>query len=395
MSNEPDRLSDRHERPKQERHVVSHQVENLVTAINKKFGTEKHPAAYRGSEMPPLVCHHSGSLSLDFALGKGGLPVNRVVEIVGKEGGGKTTLSLLAAKEWIEAFPDRSVIYFDLEHKLTPEWAAKLMGEEALSKMILVEPDSIEQMTDIYREFVPTGEVSMVIVDSIGGAPTSRVMDPDRSAEKANMAGNSQGVSAFARFAANLSAKYDCLTLGINQMRDNMNPMSFQINTPGGHAWKHHCVARIQLSPGKEKYYDDVNGEKIQVGYDINARIFKNQISSPYRTANWKFFNQESEKYGPVGIDTAEECLRLAALVGVFEKKAAWIYHEDFPGGKVNGDKKFRELLDEDPELRASIINEVQFALAHDPNAVSQAVPTIELDDEEALARGLLNAEDA
>ena len=375
---------------------MSHQVENLVAAINKKFGTTKHPAAYRGSEMPPLVCHHSGSLSLDFALGKGGLPVNRVVEIVGKEGGGKTTLSLLAAKEWIEAFPDRSVIYFDLEHKLTPEWAEKLMGADALSKMILVEPDSIEQMTDIYREFVPTGEVSMVIVDSIGGAPTARVMDPDRSAEKANMAGNSQGVSAFARFAANLSAKYDCLTLGINQMRDNLTPMSFAINTPGGHAWKHHCVARIQLSAGKEKYHDDVNGEKIQVGYEIVARVFKNQISSPYRTAHWNFFNKESEKYGPVGIDTGEECLRLATLVGVIDKRGGWLYHEAFPdGGKVNGDKKFRALLDEDRELRELIIEEVKQALASDPTSVAQVVPTLELNDEEALAQGLLNAEDA
>lgn len=395
MSNEPDRFSDRHEEPKRERHVVSYQVEGLVAAINKKFGTAEHPAAFRGSEMPPLVCHHSGSLSLDFALGKGGLPLNRVVEIVGKEGGGKTTLSLLAAREWIETFPERNVIYFDLEHKLTPEWAAKLMGEEALAQMILVNPDSIEQMTDIYREFVPSGEVSMVIVDSIGGAPTSRVMDPDRSAEKANMAGNSQGVTAFARFAANLSARYDCLTIGINQMRDNMNPMSFQINTPGGHAWKHHCVARIQLSAGKEKFHAEVNGEKAQVGYEINARIFKNQIAAPYRTAKWNFFNQESEKYGPVGIDTGEECLRLATLVGVIDKNKGWLYHDDFPGGKVNGEKQFRELIDKDRELREGIIKEVQLALAHDPSAVAQAVPLVELDDEEAAKQGLINSEDA
>lgn len=395
MSNEPDRLSHRYENPKQERHVVSHQVENLVTAINKKFGSKEHPAARRGSELPPLICHHSGSLSLDFALGKGGIPLNRIIEIVGAEGGGKTTLALLAAKEWIEAFPERSVIYFDLEHKLTPEWATKLMGEDAMEKFIVVEPDSVEQMTDIYREFVPTGEISMVIVDSIGGAPSARSMDPDRSAEKGNVAGNSQGISAFSRFAANLSAKYNCTTIGINQMRDNMNPMSFAINTPGGHAWKHACIARIQLSRGKEKFYDTVNGEKIQVGYEITARVFKNQIDAPFKTAKWNFFNQESEQYGPVGIDTAEECLRLATLVGVVEKRGGWMYHEDFPGGKVNGDKKFRELLESDRELKEGFINEVQFALAHDSQILSQVAPTIELTDEEALKQGLINSEDA
>ena len=374
---------------------MSHQVENLVNSINKKFGTAKHPAAHRGSELPPVTCHHSGSLSLDFALGKGGLPLNRIVEIVGAEGGGKTTLALLAAREWIETFPDRTVIYFDLEHKLTPEWAAKLMGEEAMEQFIVVEPESVEQMTDIYREFVPTGEISMVIVDSIGGAPSAQVMDPDRSAEKGNVGGNAKGISQFSRFAANLSAKFDCLTIGINQLRDNLNPMSFQLNTPGGHAWKHACIARIQLSRGKEKFYDVVNGEKIQVGYDINARVFKNQISSPFRTANWNFFNQESEKYGPIGIDTAEECLRLATLVGAIEKRGGWLYHEEFPDGKLNGDKKFREFLDSDREAKESIVNEVKFALAHDPNSASKVAPVIELDDEEALAQGLINGEDA
>lgn len=396
MSNESGPRSDTPIDPPERRHNVNEQVQTLVNALNKKFGTAKHPAAHRASEMPPVICHHSGSLSLDFALGKGGLPLNRIVEIVGKEGGGKTTLALLAAREWIEAFPDRTVLYFDLEHKLTPEWATKLVGEEAMEKLIIVEPESVEQMIDIYREFVPTGDVSMAIVDSIGGAPSSRSMDPERSAEKANVAGNAQAISLFSRFAANLSAKYDCTTIGINQMRDNMTPMSFAINTPGGHAWKHACVARIQLSPGKEKFYEVINGEKIQVGYEINARVFKNQLASPYRTASWKFFNHESEQYGPVGIDTGEECLRLASLVGVIEKRGAWIYHPDLPdGGKINGDKKFRELLDADREFREAIINEVKSALSHDPSAVAEVAPMVELDDEEALAQGFINGEDA
>ena len=396
MSNEIDPWGDRYLDPPQERHIVSNTVETLVTALNKKFGTKDHPAARRGSEMPPVECHHSGSLSLDFALGKGGLPLNRIVEIVGAEGGGKTTLALLAAREWIEAFPDRVVLYFDLEHKLTPEWAHKLMGQEAMEQLIIVDPESMEQATDIYREFVPQGDVSMAIIDSIGGAPTSRVMDPDRSAEKANVAGNAYAVTQFARFAANLSAKYDCLTIGINQMRDNMNPMSFALNTPGGRGWKHACIARIQLSRGKEKYYDVVSGEKIQVGYDIKARVFKNQLSSPFRTAEWNFFNQESEQYGPVGIDTAEECLRLATLVDVIDKRGGWLYHEAFPdGGKVNGEKKFRELLSTDRELKELIVNEVKSALASDASALSQVAPMVELDDEEALAQGLINAEDA
>lgn len=375
---------------------MTNTVETLVTALNKKFGTAKHPAARRASEMPPIECHHSGSLSLDFAIGKGGLPLNRIVEIVGAEGGGKTTLALLAAREWILSQPDRAVLYFDLEHKLTPEWATKLIGEEAMEQLIIVEPESMEQATDIYREFVPQGGVSMAIIDSIGGAPTSRSMDPDRSAEKANVAGNAYAVTQFARFAANLSAKFNCTTIGINQMRDNMTPMSFALNTPGGHGWKHACVARIQLSRGKEKFYDTVNGEKIQVGYDIKARVFKNQLSSPFRTATWNFFNQESEQYGPVGIDTAEECLRLATLVDVIEKRGGWLYHDEFPdGGKVNGDKKFRELLEQDHELRRSIISQVKAALAHDASVIAQVAPMVELDDEEALAQGLINSEDA
>lgn len=356
-------------------------VASIIKDIQKKYGVESASAA---TDMPPMNVVHSGSLALDFALGCGGMPTNRVVEFLGEEGSGKTTAALLVATQIIKQQPERAVVILDMEHKLTPSWVEKLMGD-AINNLVVLNPDTIEQASDMMRDTVKSGKVSMVVLDSIGGAPTQQVMDDDRSAEQSeSMGGNAKGVTKFARWAANFSAKYDCLVVGINQQRDDTKSRhGNMIVTPGGRGWKHACILRIQFRKGPEKYFAKINGEEIRVGFNVIARTIKNQAGGEEgRTAEWRFFNTESEEYGPVGIDTVEECIRLATKVGVIVRAGAYYRHPALPDGQLQGMGKLVPAIREDDALRATIVSETMAALTGEDVDASAISPIVEVDGE-------------
>lgn len=290
-----------------------------------------------------------------------------------------SSAALLIARQFIDVQPDRAVIVLDMEHKMTPDWVDALIGSERMDNLLILSPDTIEQATDMYRSTVMTGKVSMIILDSIGGAPTARVMDEDRSANKGEVAGNAAGVTKFARFAANFSVKYDLLTLGINQVRDDMEGYH-RLVTPGGRGWKHACVLRIQLRRGKEKYFEKINGEEIQVGYDVIARCFKNHLATEGRIAQWRFFNRPC-KLAPLGVDTTEECVRLAMLVGVIERAGAYYRHHALPGGQLQGKDKLLDLILSDQALRLVVTNEVMAVLRSDPTKLGEVAPVTDIDE--------------
>lgn len=352
----------------------------LVENITKDFGEK---SVYMARDMPPIPYVSSGSLCLDFAIGTGGIPTNRMVELCGSEGSGKTTLALLTACSIIDRDPNRMVMYIDMEHKLTPEWMEKLI-EDRMDNLFIFAPDSIEQAHQAYRKYVKQGIVSMAIIDSLGGAPTNQAMDDTRNvAEKAmSMGGNAKAVSELSRLACNLSAKYDCLTLGINQTRDDTKSMhGNQIQTPSGHAWKHHCALRIHLRRGYEKLEVKRGGEAVQVGFDISARILKNQLGgTENRTAKWQFFTKDTEEFGPFGIDTTEECVRLSTVLGVVERGGSYYKHSSFPGGQIQGKPAMFDLVREDSKVREALVADVMAMLSKEPDKIAEVAP-IETED--------------
>ena len=371
--------------------MPSRTADKFIADLNKRFGSG---TAYYAKDMPPIEFRSTGSLTLDFALGTGGVPRNRVMEIFGPEGSGKTTLALLIASQFIDAEPDRSVLFLDMEHKLTPEWMALLVGEERMDSIIIAEPETIEEATEIYRRVLPSGDISVCILDSIGGAPTNMMFSDKRDVAKNadQQGGNAKGVTQFARFASNLSAKYSCLTIGINQVRDKMNSMyAGAIDTPGGRGWRHACVLRIKMKQGYESYTVKVNGEEVKVGYDVIAHVVKNHVASGEgRTATWHFFNQESEKYGQVGIDTLEETIRLSKLTGVVVRAGAYYRHAALPGGQVMGEEKLGEAIRADEKVRDAIVSDVMAVLSEpdaDLSAVSPIVPVEEEDEDRPKGR--------
>lgn len=345
-------------------------IMKLVGDIQSKYGSDSIMFA---GELPVRPPCSSGSLALDFAIGIGGLPTDRVIEVAGDEGSGKTTLGLLALKTFLTKNPDRVALVLDLEHKLTADWAIKHVGQEMWENQVLyAQPDHMEQATNMYVDVVSSGLVQFVLFDSIGGAATKAATEKD--AEKVQVGGNANAVTKFARLASTYSAKYHCLTFCINQVRADMEGFRRHM-TPGGHGFKHATVLRIKLRKAtQDKVEAVVNGEKMVVGQKIFASIIKNQLAPPGRTAWWWFYHVDTPEYG-FGIDTLDEIIRLAILTGVINQRVSQYDHPALPGGTVKGAKALGEAISADDQLRDTIVSETLAVLTEDGSLGAEVAP--------------------
>lgn len=195
-------------------------IDDLKNSLQGEYG--KKSVMY-ASELEKYKVFSSGSIGLDYATGIGGFPSNRVIEIAGEPGAGKSTTALHAVNNRLHAEVEwgtnRGALYLDIENRMTPDWLENFV--DFPDRVIVAKPDSVEQATDIYRDAVRSGQIGIVVFDSIGGAPTERVTE--KSASIGNIGGNALAVTRFANLASTLSGKYDVTTIGINQIRDDLS----------------------------------------------------------------------------------------------------------------------------------------------------------------------------
>ena len=355
--------------------MSSKTADKLLADLQAKFGEN---AVMKAAEVPVRPPTTSGSLALDFATGIGGLPSDRVIEVAGDEGSGKTTLGLLTMMHFLDRFPDRIAIILDTEHKLTMDWVQYLVGAERMERVIYLSPDHMEQATNMYVDAVGSGQVGFVLFDSIGGSPTKAATE--KEAEKVQVGGNALATTKFARLASTYSSKYHCLTFCINQVRTDMEGFRRHM-TPGGHGLKHACVMRIKLRRStSDKVEAVVNGEKMVVGFKVFASVIKNQLAAPGRTAWWWFYNVETPEYG-FGIDTLEEVVRLAVATKVVTQNGSWYSHPALPEYKTSGEHKVQGLaglnkvIGQDHLIQQTIVSETMAILKTDGSLASEIAP--------------------
>ena len=336
--------------------ALSKTTSDVMKKIRTQYGDH---AISLASEIRKFDIIPSGSLCLDYITGIGGLPGNRVIEYAGEPGSGKSTLAMHTMNNALKMFPDKIGLFFDLEQKITVDWMSNFIDD--MDRVLILNPDHIEQATDMFKEAVKTGEACVVVLDSIGGSPTKRTTD--KSAEIANFGGNSIGVGEFVRNAATLGGKYRCQTICINQIRQDMGGYR-RLITPGGEALKHACSLRVQLKRGSDKYIEKKpNGEDVQVGYDVVLKIVKSGIGTPFRATQYRFYSERSNS-GAFGVDRVDEVVRMSRLAEVVEKRGGWYYHDSLPDGKINGEPKLLEHAVQTPafvdelerQVRAKII---------------------------------------
>lgn len=291
---------------------------------------------------------------------------------------GKTTLGLLAMQKFLENHPDRAALILDTEHKLTMIWVTHLVGDKLTERVLYAQPDHMEQAINMYTDLVSSGQIGFVLFDSIGGSPTRAATE--KEAEKVQVGGNAGAVTKFARIASTFSSKYHCLTLCINQVREDMEGFRRHM-TPGGRGFKHACVMRIKLRRSNpDKVEAVINGEKMVVGFKVFASVIKNQMAAPGRTAWWWFYNVPTEEYG-FGIDTTDEIIRLAVATKVITQNGSWYSHPVLPEHKSSGEHKVQglkalaESLALDEAAQQSIVSETMAVLKSDASLASEVAP--------------------
>lgn len=330
---------------------------------------EAHPQAgvMMAKDMPQRPAISCGSLAVDYASGIGGFPPDRLIEIAGAEGTGKTTLALLALGKTLDANPGRAALILDFEHKLDRDWLRKLLGPERESRVMLTWPDFAEHGTNLYidavsgneKKKIAAGQICAVLWDSIAAAPTLRRND-DR--EVASFGGNSIAITDFANVAAGMSHKYVCQTIVINQVMEDFSGYHKHI-TKGGNGLRYMCSQRWITKKGQGKFNEKVNGEDTQIGFEVAVKLYKSGLSAGGRTATYRFYNVETQKYG-FGVDAMEEIMRLGILTGAVERRGAWYHCPVLPAAKdgehkILGRDRLEDFLRSHPDHQQAVSHDV------------------------------------
>jgi len=247
--------------------------------VNKKYGVG---SVMKLSDKPLEMGRLKTDIpELDEILG-GGIPFGRIIEIYGVAGGGKTTISLYIAKAAQKYFKNKKVLFADAEHSLNPDFAKKVVGIN-LDEMLIAQPDYGEQTLDIVEEFIRSGDVSVVIVDSVAAlTPKAEIegeMESQHIGRQARMMGQ-----ALRKLVA-ITSKTGTIVIFINQLRQKVGVMFGPTSvTPGGNALKFYSSIRLEVTYlGKEKHTK--SGKDIVTGQKTKLETKKNKTFPPFKKA--------------------------------------------------------------------------------------------------------------
>lgn len=305
-------------------------LQNAVDKINKQYGTGAIWSALE-TNIPEIGVVSTGAMTLDRALGVGGLPKGRITEIYGPESTGKTTLALSVVAN-VQA-QGGSAVYIDVEHALDLNYA-KVLGVN-VEKLLVTQPDSAEQALEIAETLVRHG-ANCVVLDSVAmlvtEAEISGSMSDFQVGSQARLIGK-----ALRKLMAPID-NANCVFILINQIREKVGVMyGSPETTPGGRAIKYMASVRIDL-----RRKEQIKDEQATIGIRVTAKVVKNKVAPPSRQAEFDiFFNRGIDKFGGL-IDAACDA-------GVLVRSGAWYKYGDRSLGA--GREKVSEVLRRDPML--------------------------------------------
>ena len=300
--------------------------------IEKDHGKEAIMKLGEGSVYPEIEAVSTGSLTLDVALGIGGLPKGRVVEIYGPESSGKTTMTLQVIAETQKT--GGTAAFIDAEHALDPKYAANLGVN--IDELLLSQPDSGEQALEITDTLVRSGAVSTIVIDSVAALTPKAEIEGDMGASHMGLQARLMS-QALRKLSANIK-KSNTLVIFINQIRMKIGVMfGSPETTTGGNALKFYSSVRLDIRRiGAIKKGDEI------VGNETRVKIVKNKVAPPFRIAEFDIL------YGE-GVSKESELIDLGVKYDLVEKAGAWYsYGKDRIGqGKDNS----RIFLKDNPEI--------------------------------------------
>ncbi len=283
----------------------------------------------------------TGSLALDIALGIGGVPKGRIIEIYGPESSGKTTLALHIVAEAQKRGGE--VAFIDAEHALDPTYA-RALGVD-IDAMLISQPDTGEQGLEICEALVRSGAIDVVVVDSVAALTPRAEIEGDMGDSHVGLL--ARLMSQALRKLAGSIAKTNCVVIFINQLREKVGVMYGNPEvTTGGRALKFYSSVRIDV----RRVEAIKNGSEV-VGNRTRAKIVKNKVAPPFREAEFEIM------YGE-GISKWGEMVDLAVKLDIIQKSGSWFAMGETRLGQ--GRDAVKQLLMEDPELAESIEEQIR-----------------------------------
>ena len=315
-------------------------LDQVLADIEKQFG--KGSVMKLGdNEKREIDVIPSGSISLDLALGIGGYPKGRIIEIYGPESSGKTTFALHAIAE-AQKLGGR-VAFIDAENSLDPQYA-KSLGVN-IDELLLSQPDNGEQALEICEALVRSGAISVIVIDSVAALVPQAEIEGEMGDSHVGL--KARLMSQALRKLAGIINKTNTVAIFINQLREKVGVVFGNPEvTPGGRALKFYSSVRLEIRRGEQiKQGNDIAGNK------TNIKVVKNKMAPPFKTCTVDIM------YGE-GVSHAGELVDLATEIGILEKSGAWY---SYNGEKIGqGKENVKELLKKNTKLQDEIEKKVR-----------------------------------
>ncbi len=315
-------------------------LEQVLADIQKQFGSGAIMKLGEDSHVNVDVTS-SGSLQLDRALGVGGFPKGRIIEIYGPESSGKTTVALQAIAEVQKN--GGTAAFIDAEHALDPVYAKKLGVN--INELLLSQPDTGEQALEICEALVRSEAVNIVVIDSVAALVPQAEIDGEMGDSHVGL--QARLMSQALRKLSGTINKTKTTAIFINQLREKVGIMfGNPETTPGGRALKFYSTIRLDIRRAEQiKNGDNVIGNKTTI------KVVKNKVAPPFKTANVEIM------YGE-GISREGEIVDLASEMNIIEKSGAWY---SYNGEKLGqGKENVKQLLRDNPALKEELENKIR-----------------------------------
>ncbi|MDY4588974.1 MAG: recombinase RecA [Oscillospiraceae bacterium] len=336
-------------------------LKSAISQLEKKYG--EGTVMFMGeNRRMDIESVSTGSLMLDLALGIGGLPRGRIIEIYGTESSGKTTISLQAVAEAQRA--GGMAAFVDVEHALDPVYARKLGVD--VDNLLVSQPDTGEQALEIIETLVRSGAIDVIVLDSVAAMTTKAEIDGDMG--DAHVGVQARLMSQAMRKLTAVISNTNTVAIFINQIREKIGVMyGNPETTPGGRALKFYSSVRIEVR----------RGEPIKEGGEIignrtKCKVVKNKVAPPFKTAEFDIlYGQGVSKLGEI-VDTAVE-------FDIVKKSGSWFSYNDMKIGQ--GRDKVLDYLKSNPD----ICNEIEGKIREEFAKNSTLLDSLTEDDEEGI----------
>lgn len=315
-------------------------LDQVLLDLEKQFG--KGAVMKLGNnEVQKLEVISSGSISLDIALGIGGYPKGRIIEIYGPESSGKTTFALHAIAEAQKS--GGRAAFIDAEHSLDPQYAAKLGVN--INELLLSQPDNGEQALEICEALVRSGAISIVVIDSVAALVPQAEIEGEMG--ESHVALQARLMSQALRKLSGIINKTNTIAIFINQLREKVGIMFGNPEvTPGGRALKFYSSVRLDI-----RRVDQIKNGTDIIGNKTSVKVVKNKVAPPFKICNVDIM------YGE-GISREGELVDLASDLSIIDKSGAWY---SYKGEKIGqGKENVKELFKNNSKFKEEIEDKVR-----------------------------------